>query len=146
MGVEEDQKRIDDQSNENHAADQHGQKADITHHAGQTGCGNDFGNQPENTDRCKANDEANDVFNASSKIRHNAFSLVGSIAEGNAQADRPSQNTDVVRVGDCFDRIINDVKDQILHNFADAAGGRQCIFRVNERNLRRKQEARENSN
>ena len=73
-------------------------------------------------DRCKANDEANDVFNASSKIRHNAFSLVGSIAKSNAQADRPSQNTDVVRVGNCFDRIINDVEDQILHNFADAAG------------------------
>ena len=106
MGVEEDQKRIDDQSNENHAADQHGQKADITHHAGQTGGSYDFGNQPENTDRCKAN----------------AFSLVGSIAKSNAQADRPSQNTDVVRVGNCFDRIINDVEDQILHNFADAAG------------------------
>ena len=110
------------QRHEQHAAEQHGQQMCVPDQGTETGGGQGRGHQAEDPQRCEANHHSHDHGDAIGQVAQHFAGGVAGVANGDAHADGPGQNTDEIGVHQCADRVVDHAQQQALQDLADTTG------------------------
>ena len=117
--------RVDHQSDKQHTAEQYGQQLHITGKRFKTGFRNGRRHQAENTQRRKTDNPFHNGRNGIGQIgRHLAGRIRTVMAQSRAQYQSPSQNADIVGIGQRVNRVGHQIHQQRFQHF-DNAGRRR---------------------
>ena len=121
--------RVDHQSDKQHTAKQYGQQLHITGKRFKTGFRNGRRHQAENTQRCKTDNPLHNRRNGIGQVgRHLAGRIRTVMAQSRAQYQSPSQNADIVGIGQRVNRV-PPIHQQRFQHFDNGRKAAQQIHR-----------------
>ena len=135
------QRRVDQQRHQQHAADQYHQQVQVAEQGVEAGLGQGRGNQAEDAQWRQTDHQLDDGSHTVGQFAQQLFATGAGMAEGEAEADSPGQDTDEVTIQQGIDRVVDHVHQQRLEHLADAAGGRQFSSLAAQYQRRREGEA-----
>ena len=141
MQEDEGDERIDHQGHKHHGTHQQQEKLSIAGQRVDSQLGDGVEHQAENAEGGAADDPAHHLRDCVRQLAQGPLGAVSGFPQGDAQQNRPGQNTDVIGVYQGVYRIGHQVHQQGVQHLADAAGGGGLALRLRELQSDRKQEA-----
>ena len=123
MDLRVDDRGVDHEGHDDHAAHQDEQEHAVFGEDAQTARGHGVVDQAQHAEGGEGNHDADDGLHGVGDVAHDLFGGFARGAQGDADQDGPGEDAEEVGLGEGFDRVGDDAREQVGHDLSDAARG-----------------------
>ena len=124
-GHEEDQERVDDESDEEHGHHENDDNMQVIQQVGETaGLGAGTENKTHDAKRRETDDKLHDAAHGHCQIHEHVLGGAAGDAEKNAESHAPDQDGNVVTCGESVNRVIHGAAQHVQDHLRNRLGGR----------------------